>query len=57
MSKKNESAQTAQSSAKKVTQVSAAARPQGGNFVTVMSKLPWGLTFATPDGKNTSLTV
>jgi hypothetical protein len=51
MSKKKESAQTAQSSAKKVTQVSAAARPQGGNFVTVMSKLPWGLTFATPDGK------
>ena len=51
MSKKNKSAQTAQSSAKNVTQVSAAARPQGGNFVTVMSKLPWGLTFATPDGK------
>lgn len=51
MSKKNKSVQGAQNPAKKTVQISAVAAKPGGNFVTVMSKLPTGLVFTTPDGK------
>lgn len=51
MSKKNKSVQGAQNPAKNTVQISAVAAKPGGNFVTVMSKLPTGLVFTTPDGK------
>lgn len=57
MSKKNKSVQGAQNPAKNTVQISAVAAKPGGNFVTVMSKLPTGLVFTTPDGKSTLLTV
>lgn len=48
MSKKNKSAQTAKQS---VSVQNVPAPQKSGNFVTVKSKLPYGLSFATPDGK------
>lgn len=57
MSKKNKSVQGAQNPAKNTVQISAVVAKPGGNFVTVMSKLPTGLVFTTPDGKSTLLTV
>lgn len=48
MSKKNKGAQAAVQTAN----VNNAPAPQkSGNFVTVKSKLPYGLSFVTPDGK------
>ena len=48
MSKKNRGAQAANQPAN----VNNAPAPQkSGNFVTVKSKLPYGLSFAAPDGK------
>lgn len=48
MSNKNKSVQTANKSAKNNT---VPAPQKSGNFVTVKSKLPYGLSFAGPDGK------
>lgn len=48
MSKKNKGAPTANQS---VNVNNAPAPQKSGNFVTVKSKLPYALSFATPDGK------
>lgn len=48
MSKKNKSAQAAQ---QPVNTNNVPAPQKSGNFVTIKSKLPYGLSFATPDGK------
>lgn len=48
MSKKNKRAQANQ---QPVNTNNVPAPEKSGNFVTVKSKLPYGLSFATPDGK------
>lgn len=48
MSKKNKRAQATQ---QPVNTNNVPAPEKSGNFVTVKSKLPYGLSFATPDGK------
>lgn len=48
MSKKNKGVQAAK---QPVNVQNVSAPEKSGNFVTVKSKLPYGLSFATPDGK------